>query len=75
MDGSITQEAVADNNASVSKNFPANPPNSNDATNPNPPSSNNSPSQVVGGNPKKKAKVIPPMFAPRTTLGAQPSLK
>ncbi|XLU24370.1 hypothetical protein S245_060436, partial [Arachis hypogaea] len=30
---------------------------------------------VVGGDPNKKAKVIPPMFAPRTTPGAQPSLK
>ncbi|XP_025661739.1 uncharacterized protein [Arachis hypogaea] len=31
--------------------------------------------QGVGGDPKKKAKVIPPMFAPRTTPGAQPSIK
>ncbi|XP_057746591.1 uncharacterized protein LOC130965846 [Arachis stenosperma] len=32
--------------------------------------------EVVGGDPKKKAKtIIPPMFAPRTTLGSQPSLK
>ncbi|XLS70673.1 hypothetical protein HN51_027538, partial [Arachis hypogaea] len=31
--------------------------------------------QGVGGNPKKKARVIPPMFAPRTTPGAQPSIK
>ncbi|RYR74629.1 hypothetical protein Ahy_A02g009353 [Arachis hypogaea] len=45
MDGSINQEAVVDNNASVSNNSPANPLNSNDAANPNPPSSNNSQSQ------------------------------
>ncbi|XP_025702692.1 uncharacterized protein [Arachis hypogaea] len=32
--------------------------------------------EVVGGDPKKKAKIIiPPMFAPRTTPGSQPSLK
>ncbi|XLT06183.1 hypothetical protein HN51_044932, partial [Arachis hypogaea] len=32
--------------------------------------------QVIGGDPKKKAKtIIPPMFASRTTLGSQPSLK
>ncbi|XP_072087429.1 uncharacterized protein [Arachis hypogaea] len=31
--------------------------------------------QGVGGEPKKKAKVIPPMFAPRTTPRAQPSIK
>ncbi|XP_052116555.1 uncharacterized protein LOC110280486 [Arachis duranensis] len=31
--------------------------------------------QGVGDDPKKKAKVIPPMFAPRTTPGAQPSIK
>ncbi|XP_057744989.1 uncharacterized protein LOC130962845 [Arachis stenosperma] len=31
--------------------------------------------QGVEGDPKKKAKVIPPMFAPRTTPGAQPSIK
>ncbi|XP_057720033.1 uncharacterized protein LOC130934484 [Arachis stenosperma] len=31
--------------------------------------------QGVGGDPKKKAKVIPPMFAPRTTPRAQPSIK
>ncbi|XLU31486.1 hypothetical protein S245_067552, partial [Arachis hypogaea] len=30
--------------------------------------------QGVGGDPKKKAKVIPPMFAPRTTPGAQPNM-
>ncbi|XLS81305.1 hypothetical protein HN51_047136, partial [Arachis hypogaea] len=45
MDKSINQEAVANNNASVSNNSPANSPNSNDAANPNPPSSNNSQSQ------------------------------
>ncbi|XP_020967722.1 uncharacterized protein LOC110266964 [Arachis ipaensis] len=32
--------------------------------------------EVIGGDPKKKAKtIIPPMFAPRTTPGSQPSLK
>ncbi|XP_025628564.1 uncharacterized protein [Arachis hypogaea] len=32
--------------------------------------------EVIGGHPKKKAKtIIPPMFAPRTTPGSQPSLK
>ncbi|XP_015934899.1 uncharacterized protein LOC107460985 [Arachis duranensis] len=32
--------------------------------------------EVVGGDPKKKAKtIIPPMFAPRTTPGSQRSLK
>ncbi|XP_072062191.1 uncharacterized protein [Arachis hypogaea] len=31
--------------------------------------------QGVGGDPKKKVKVTPPMFAPRTTPGAQPSIK
>ncbi|XLU57636.1 hypothetical protein S245_052284, partial [Arachis hypogaea] len=31
--------------------------------------------QVVGGDAKKKVKVILPMFVPRTTPGAQPSLK
>ncbi|MED6176352.1 hypothetical protein PIB30_087384, partial [Stylosanthes scabra] len=31
--------------------------------------------QASGEDPKKKVKVIPAMFVPRTTLGAQPSLK
>ncbi|XP_015972112.1 uncharacterized protein LOC107495478 [Arachis duranensis] len=32
--------------------------------------------EVIGGDPKKKAKtIIPPIFAPRTTPGSQPSLK
>ncbi|XP_025678204.2 uncharacterized protein [Arachis hypogaea] len=32
--------------------------------------------EVIGGDPKKKAKtIIPPMFAPRTTPRSQPSLK
>ncbi|MED6146795.1 hypothetical protein PIB30_038025 [Stylosanthes scabra] len=31
--------------------------------------------QAGGDNPRKKVKVIPAMFAPRTTPGAQPSLK
>ncbi|RYQ93358.1 hypothetical protein Ahy_B09g099631 [Arachis hypogaea] len=32
--------------------------------------------EVIGGDPTKKAKtIIPPMFAPRTTPGSQPSLK
>ncbi|RYQ92945.1 hypothetical protein Ahy_B09g099188 [Arachis hypogaea] len=30
--------------------------------------------EVIGGDPKKKAKtIIPPMFAPRTTPGSQPN--
>ena len=40
MDGSINQEAVVDN-ACLSNNSSANPPNSNDSANPNPPNSNN----------------------------------
>nr|XP_025702691.1 uncharacterized protein LOC112803411 [Arachis hypogaea] len=45
MDNSINQEAIADNNASVNNNLPVDPPISNDATNPNPPSANDSQSQ------------------------------
>ncbi|XP_072076686.1 uncharacterized protein [Arachis hypogaea] len=40
MDNSINEEAIADNNAYVNNNLPVNPPISNDAANPNPPSTN-----------------------------------
>ncbi|XLT06252.1 hypothetical protein HN51_045001, partial [Arachis hypogaea] len=46
IDDNINQEAISDNNTFMDNNLPANPPGSNDAVNPNPPNSNNSPLQA-----------------------------